>query len=198
MRLMAIAPNGATGYVTDPGSDSVTPIDLATNDGRDPDRHQRLPTKRPSFIAITPNGATAYVTGGYVVWPIDLATDTVETPIPVEYAVNIAITPDGSTAYVTDPYDNVITPINIATNTTETPITTVSAPGALAITPDGSTGVRHVGRGHRHRHARRPRHQYPGDTNLHRWLSRSLGRTQRHCHRAQRSHRLRAQGSGTL
>jgi YVTN family beta-propeller protein len=137
--LIAIAPNGATAYVTDPGSDSVTPIDLATNAAETPIAINASPPNAPSFIAITPNGATAYVTGGYVVWPIDLATDTVGSPIPVEYAANIAITPDGATAYVTDPYDNVITPINIATNTTETPITSVSAPGAIAITPDGAT-----------------------------------------------------------
>src|SRR5205085_501913 len=61
-------------------------------------------------IAITPDGATAYIGGSSglpgplpQVTPIDLATKTVGTPIPLGtpgQVQGIAITPDGHTAYV--------------------------------------------------------------------------------------------------
>src|ERR1035437_7799542 len=72
-----------------------------------------------------PHGATAYVTNydDGTVTPINLATNTAGTPIPVRVDVGaIAITPNGNTAYVTNGGDNTVTPINLATNTAGTPI----------------------------------------------------------------------------
>ena len=134
---IAITPNGATAYVTDPYDKTVTPIDTATDTPGTPITLTGSPSDSPLAIAITPNGATAYVTSGNtLLWPIDLATNRAGTPITLEYADHIAITPNGATAYVTDPYDNIVTPINLTTNTAETPITVGPQPGALAITPD--------------------------------------------------------------
>ncbi len=87
---------------------------------------------------------TAYVTdGGHLVTPIDLATNTPGTPIPVgDRPVGIAITPDGKTAYVASAFC-CVTPISIATNTPGTPIFIsgigMHGPVAVAITPDGKT-----------------------------------------------------------
>jgi len=134
-RAIAITPDGATAYVTDPYHNTITPIDTATNTLGTPITGITL----LQAIAITPNGATAYVTrGAFGVTPINLATKTPGATIPVEQAGDIAITPNGAMAYVTDAPDSIVTPINLATNTPETPITVVGA-GAIAITPNRST-----------------------------------------------------------
>ena len=55
--------------------------------------------------------------------PIDTATNTPGTPIPVGTTpFGIAITPDGTTAYVTNDNDLTVTAITIANNTPGTPI----------------------------------------------------------------------------
>jgi YVTN family beta-propeller protein len=84
---------------------------------------------------------TAYVAnmGDNTVTPINLATNTAGTPIPVGNGpAAIAITPDGATAWVLGENDGTLTPINTATNTPGTKIQlTANDPVALAITPDG-------------------------------------------------------------
>ncbi len=133
---IAITPNGATAYVTDPYHNNVTPSESTS----DTLGAQLTGITLLGAIAITPNGATAYVTRGNAgVTPINLATKTAGATISVAYAGDIAITPNGATAYVTDPYDNIVTPINLATNTPGATITGISFPGAIAITPNGST-----------------------------------------------------------
>jgi YVTN family beta-propeller protein len=74
------------------------------------------------------------------VTPIDLASNTAGTPIPVGPSpISVAITPDGKTAYVTTLGSDGVTPIDIATNTTGTPIQISNTPFRVAITPDGRT-----------------------------------------------------------
>jgi len=100
------------------------------------------------------------------VTPINLSTNTSETPISVDSRpFYIAITPDGHTAYVTCPLDDQVIPIDLITNTPEPPIvitsssqspstlhinrvtqkldtlesTGSSGPTGIAITPDGTT-----------------------------------------------------------
>jgi YVTN family beta-propeller protein len=85
---------------------------------------------------------TAYVANqhGNSVTPIDTATNTAGTAIPVGTEPGfIAITPDGKTAYVADFNSNNVTPITTATNTPGTPIAVGTFPSAIAITPDGRT-----------------------------------------------------------
>jgi YVTN family beta-propeller protein len=124
-------------YVTNVFSDSVTPIDLETNEaetaigaGYDPDA-----------IAITPNGKYAYVTNedGNLVTPIDLETSEAETAIEVGAQPDaIAITPNGKYAYVTNEgISDSVTPIDLETNTPETAIGVGLGPDAIAITPNG-------------------------------------------------------------
>jgi YVTN family beta-propeller protein len=75
------------------------------------------------------------------VTPIDLATGTQGTPIPVGFFPRrIAITPDGAMAYVCNSVDNNVTPITLATNTPGTNIPVAHSPEAIAITPDGTMG----------------------------------------------------------
>ena len=79
----------------------------------------------------------AYVAnnGDDTVTPIDLATGTPGTPIPVGHnPYAIAITPDGKIAYVANFNGNTVTPIDLASGTPGTPIPVGVSPYAIAIT----------------------------------------------------------------
>jgi DNA-binding beta-propeller fold protein YncE len=152
---IAIAPDGATAYVTSfsdawTGSrwrdwaGKVTPVNLATGTLGKP----ILVGGAPSDIAITPNGATAYVVNTddiNTVIPVNLATGIPGKPIPdPEGPEAIAIAPDGATAYVTNgsggsnDQDGSVTPINLATGTPGKPIPVGGDPEAIAISPQGT------------------------------------------------------------
>ena len=80
----AVRPSGAslaTAYVVNSSSNSVTPINTATNKAGKAIKVGRQPTA----IAITPNGATAYVvnTGSNSVTPISTATNRAGPPVAV-------------------------------------------------------------------------------------------------------------------
>jgi len=80
---IAIAPDGATAYVADGATSTVTPIDLATGTPRKP---ISLNGKTGAdAIAISSNGAAAYVANepSSTVTPIDLATNRPEKPIKI-------------------------------------------------------------------------------------------------------------------
>ena len=73
--------NQGTAYVTNAGSDSVTPIRTAANTAGTPIKVGSIPVG----IAITPNGTTAYVANAdsNTVTPIRTAANTAGTPIKV-------------------------------------------------------------------------------------------------------------------
>jgi YVTN family beta-propeller protein len=137
------AASGPTAYVANSGTDTVTPINTATNTAGTPIKVGAY----PQAIAVTPNGATAYVasSGTDTVTPINTATNTAGAPITNTAGTTfkvagtgIAVAPDGATAYVTD-YGSEVIPISTATNTSGTPITAGSSTFGIAITPDGAT-----------------------------------------------------------
>ena len=73
--------------------------------------------------------------------PIDIATNTAGTPIPLAGLgpQGIAITPNGSRAYVTDQNSNQVSVIDLATNAEiGSPIGVGGFPQDVAITPDGT------------------------------------------------------------
>ena len=132
-----------TAYVVDQGSNSVMPINTATNVAGSSINLPGTVTD-PQSIAIDPSATTAYVTAGnnYLV-PIDLATGAAQSPISLPGLSGgeegVSLTPDGTTALVaeggaTDFFD----PVDLATSTPGSPITVGSAPSALAVTPDGT------------------------------------------------------------
>jgi YVTN family beta-propeller protein len=135
-----------TAYVTNLGSNNVTPIDTATGT-------TGLPIAvgtQPTAVAITPDGKTAYVVnqGSDNVTPINTLTNIAGTPIPVgSLPAGIAISPDGKTAYVANALSNTVTPINIATNTSKPWIPVGRNPEGIAITPDGRTAYVALGTG---------------------------------------------------
>jgi YVTN family beta-propeller protein len=127
-----------TAYVTNLGSNTVTPIDTATGSTGSPIAVGTEPTS----VAITPDGKTAYVVNQSSdnVTPINTLTNIAGTPISVgSLPQGIAIAPDGKMAYVTNALSNTVTPINIATNTTQPWIPVGHDPEGIAITPDGRT-----------------------------------------------------------
>ncbi len=137
-RAVAITPSGATAYVLNYGSGTVTPIAVATSlagraigVGSD-----------PTAIAITPNGTTAYVVnyGSATVTPITIATGKAGTAIKVgSHPDAIAITPNGATAYVVNSGSGTVTPITVSTGKAGKAITTGKTPDAIAITSSGKT-----------------------------------------------------------
>jgi YVTN family beta-propeller protein len=144
---IAITPDGKTAYVANLSSGTVTPIATATSTAGPP----ITVGGGPDAFAITPDGRTAYVVNfdSGTVTPIATATNTAGPPITVGGGpYDIVITPDGQTAYVsnnnTGPgfplhYWHTVTPFQTATSTPGPPITVGTAPGAIAITPDGKT-----------------------------------------------------------
>jgi YVTN family beta-propeller protein len=105
--LVAITPDGATAYVTNNGSSTVSIIDLTKNPavvtGIVNDPHNYI--NQPVGIAIAPNGRKAYV-GSYAnnsVTVIDLtqnpATAVKNITEPYLYPLYIAFSPDGTQAF---------------------------------------------------------------------------------------------------
>ena len=89
----------------------------------------------------TPPPVRAYVsnTGGNNVTPLDFATGTLGTPIPVGVnPLGIAIAPNGLTAYVANNPGSV-TPINLVTDTPGPAIPVGPNADGVAVSPDGST-----------------------------------------------------------
>jgi YVTN family beta-propeller protein len=105
---------------------------------------------QPGYIAVAPNQQTAYVTTLNSLVPINLLTNTAETPIPLGVAEtnggapgtagHVVISPDGNTAYVTDWTGGNVIAINLQSGT-HTNIKVGSRPTGVAITPNGNTLV---------------------------------------------------------
>jgi hypothetical protein len=90
---VAITPDGATAYVTDSGSDTVTPVTVASGLAGTP----IAVGADPLGVTMDPNGATAYVTGAgsNSVTPVTVATGTAGPAIAVgSRPTGVAVTPD--------------------------------------------------------------------------------------------------------
>jgi DNA-binding beta-propeller fold protein YncE len=137
-----------TAYVINSGGGTVTPIDLATNTPGKPIKV----SGEPVAMAIAPDGKTAYVscgatnagaepTSAQTVTPVDLATNTPERPINLQWPPDaIAITPDGTTAYMIVGFpSHSVTPLDLATNTPGKPITLSGPPEQIVMAPEGKT-----------------------------------------------------------
>lgn len=140
---VAVTPNGQTAYVVNQGSDTVTPITVATLALGTP-----IPAgPSPTALAIAPNGDMAYVADGGSnsaggVTPINLVTQTAAPELSnasLQEPLGIALTPNGQMAYVTAGQGDTIVPITLASGTIGTPIVVGNMPQAIAITPNGQT-----------------------------------------------------------
>jgi YVTN family beta-propeller protein len=134
---VAITPDAAKVYVTNPNVNKVSVIDTETN--------TMVTTinvgTSPRGIAISPDGARAYAVnhGSNTISVIDTATDTVATTIGVGGGPwAIAITPDGAHGYVTNFSSDSVSVIDTATNTVGPAIGVGDRPRGIAISQDGA------------------------------------------------------------
>ena len=139
---VAITPDGATAFVANFGSNSVTPVDTAT--GVAAPAVDTGSDTHPVAVAISPDGRTVWVlaqgiTDGALV-PVDVATRVAGAPVVLTGTTpaGLAITPDGTTAFVTDNPGGTVIPVDLGTRAVGAPITVGANPGGPAITPDGA------------------------------------------------------------
>lgn len=125
---IAITKDGTTAYVANKGSNSITPIDVATNTAG---AAISLPGP-PIQIEVSPDGTLAYiaVAGSDIdaVVPFDLTSNPGTAGAAIDLATGaqphwIAFTPDGTTAYIVGNGNGTLTPITVAGNTLGQPIT---------------------------------------------------------------------------
>jgi YVTN family beta-propeller protein len=140
---LAISPDGAHLYATDPTSGTVSVIATATSAVT----ATVLAGPDPLGVAVSPDGRTAYVAEdsdpGHVA-VIDTATAAVIRRIPVgDNPAAVAITPDGRAAFVANDASNTISVLDTDTGamTATTPVGEYPGAGqypqAVTITPDG-------------------------------------------------------------
>jgi YVTN family beta-propeller protein len=125
-------------WVANYGSDSVTPVNLATR--------RAAPAvavgSEPRAVVAAPGGATVYVanSGGDTVTPINSKTGRPGKPIITGAAPwALAVAPDGRTLYVANSASGTVTPVNTATGKPGRPIRVGEDPRAIVITKDGRT-----------------------------------------------------------
>ncbi len=125
-------------WVANYGSNSVTPVNLATRKAG-----SAIPVgSEPRAVVATPNGKTVYVanSGGDTITPISASTRKPGKTIVTGSAPwALALTPDGKTLYVANSGSGTVTPVAVATGKAGTPIHVGKDPRAITITPDGRT-----------------------------------------------------------
>jgi YVTN family beta-propeller protein len=117
---VAVTPDGSYAYVTNAGSDSVTPINLTLGQVGVPIAVGRT----PEGIAITPDGQSAFVVNAGANYPgantvsrLELSSNTVTSTVTVApFSSMITIPVDDTTAYVIGG-TGTVTPINTVGNT---------------------------------------------------------------------------------
>jgi YVTN family beta-propeller protein len=116
---IAVTPDGSRAYVTNAGSESVTPINLTSGQVGAPIAVGRT----PEGIAVMPDGQSAFVVNAGANYPgpntvsrLDLSSNAVTATVPVgPFSSQITIPGDGTTAYVTSG-TGTVTPINTVGN----------------------------------------------------------------------------------
>ena len=133
----SFTPDGTKAYV--PSIHGLKVIDVATNAIT---ASLTLPGGTGNSSAITPDGRTllVVVSASDTVVPVDVATNTVGTPIAVgANPTNVAISPDGRTAYTSNYNGGSITPIDIATLSASPAVTGVPNARDVTFAPDGKS-----------------------------------------------------------
>jgi YVTN family beta-propeller protein len=145
---VAITKDGSTAYVANKGSNSISPISVASNTVGTP-----VPVPGPPIeMEITPNGNAGYVAiaGSSPevddVVPVKLATTPATAGSPIKLGAKsqphwIAFTLDGKTAYIVGNGNSTVTPVAVASGTAGTPIKVSNDPDSdlLAIAITGSS-----------------------------------------------------------
>jgi DNA-binding beta-propeller fold protein YncE len=96
---LAMAAEGRTVYVANPGGDTITPISTATEEPGQP----IVVGPSPDAMAVTPDGRTVLVltsAGVTGVTPVDAVTNRAGKPVAIQGACALRVAPGGGTAYV--------------------------------------------------------------------------------------------------
>jgi YVTN family beta-propeller protein len=139
---IALTSDGATAYVANNASATVSVVDTATM------TVTATLSIAPQAIATTPDGSAIWVTANIPAPPfpgvidvIDPATNTFTT-FPLGHGVDsptsIAFTPDGAFAYLTYAFTGIVSVVDTATHTEVATITAGNLPSFAAVTPDGA------------------------------------------------------------
>jgi DNA-binding beta-propeller fold protein YncE len=140
--VLAMAAEGRTVYVANPGGDTITPISTAIGEPGQP----IVVGPSPDAMAVTPDGRTVLVltsSGVTGVTPVDAATNRAGKPVAIQGACALRVAPGGRTAYVLatpDPnsQQGFAVPVDIRAGTAGTPIKVGLTPVQIAFTPDGT------------------------------------------------------------
>lgn len=139
---ISVAPDGRTAYVASYGSDTVTPIDVATGRaGRPVDAGQA-----PDALAVTPDSSAVYAVGGDsdTVTPISAVTGSARQPVRVGSSpAAVAVSPAGKVVFVVNTISGTVTPVDVATGHAAGPISVgaYSYPTAIELAPSGPAAV---------------------------------------------------------
>jgi DNA-binding beta-propeller fold protein YncE len=142
---IAISPNGATAYVSNSGSATVTPISL--NAGAvGGQTGAPIPVGRnPEGIAMSSSGTVVVAdSGSGAVTVINTSNNTPGPPITVGSSPDyVAVTPNGSWAYVTNVGSGTVSAVNLASCTPAScQVLTIGLPSVgygVVMSPDGTT-----------------------------------------------------------
>jgi YVTN family beta-propeller protein len=144
---IAVTPDGSTVFVTNLNSESVTPINTASDTAAAAIATDGAPiavvvTARAAWVVNTPAGGTA----GNNVQPISVVSDTAGSAIRMpKGAQNIALTPDGLTAWVACLNSASLVPIDLSTKRAGKAILVLGGPVAVAVAnqakPQPTTGA---------------------------------------------------------
>ena len=93
---LAMAAEGRTVYVANPGGDTITPINTATEEPGQP----IVVGPSPDAMVVTPDGRTVLVLTSTGVTPVDALTNRAGKPVAIQGAYALAVAPGGDTAYV--------------------------------------------------------------------------------------------------
>lgn len=116
----AMTPDGATLYVTNNTTQTITVIDTSSNTITN-----TIAVGQGIGIAISPDGSSVYVPNKNLnnISVIDTTTNTITSTIPgITSGVAIAITPDGTLAYVADSEDELLYVVDLAAESVVTTI----------------------------------------------------------------------------
>jgi 6-phosphogluconolactonase (cycloisomerase 2 family) len=154
-QAIAVHPDGASAYVANFGSDSISQYDVAPVTGLlTPDTPATVATGQgPSGIAVSPNGESVYVTNDvdsqvsqYDVTPGDGTLTPMDPPtVAAESEPGaVAVSSDGLSAYVVNSGSNTITQYDVELDGALAPkepatIGTGDAPVAITTSPDGDS-----------------------------------------------------------
>jgi DNA-binding beta-propeller fold protein YncE len=138
---LAMAAEGRTVYVANPGGDTITPISTDTKEPGQP----IVVDPSPDAMAVTPDGRTVLVltsAGVTGVTPVDAVTNRAGKPVAIQGACALRIAPGGDTAYVLatpDPnsQQGFVVPVHIRADTAGPPIKVGLNPVQIAFAPDG-------------------------------------------------------------